>query len=30
MDKMVKNGRLSVNLREILDKSVEQYCFLKK
>ena len=29
-DKMVKNGTLSVNLSEILDKSVEQYCFLKK
>ncbi|WP_270782399.1 hypothetical protein [Ligilactobacillus ruminis] len=29
-DKMVKNGRLSVNLSEILAKSVEQYCCLKK
>ncbi|MEE0004495.1 MAG: hypothetical protein UE077_06890 [Ligilactobacillus ruminis] len=29
-DKMVKNGTLSVNLSEILDKSVEQYCLLKK
>ena len=25
-DKMVKNGRLSVNLNEILDRSVEQHC----
>ena len=25
-DKMVKNGRLSVNLHEILTRSVEQHC----
>ena len=29
-DKMVKNGRLSVNLSEILNRLVEQYCRLKK
>ena len=29
-DKCSKKRLLSVNLSEILDKSVEQYCFLKK
>ena len=29
-DKSTKNGTLSVNLSEILDRSVEQYCRLKK
>jgi len=29
-DKSAKNGTLSVNLNEILDGLVEQYCRLKK